>query len=170
MIIRTMMRRLKNMVSGRVVGVIASIAVLLSLTMCETDYCNENMFIVGTMRVFVDNDKEDVLLVTLDEEGNPISMVLNTNGGYANFSLNPKSDTSRFCVLDEDTVEIGRIAIVHTNTVEFINAECGVRTLSKIDTVLIENAVEGDSVAILNRDVDENYDNGNLEIYFADIE
>ena len=84
--------------------------------------------------------------------------------------MNPESDTSRFYILTADTVEIGKIAIVHTNRNEFVNAECGVRTLSTIDTVLIENASEGDSVAILFKDVDENYDNGNIEIFLAGFE
>ena len=43
-----MMRKTYDMVSRRVVGALASIALLLSLTMCETDFCNENMYVVGT--------------------------------------------------------------------------------------------------------------------------
>ena len=111
-----------------------------------------------------------LVLLLLVLRGDTIRYVNRTNGSYANFSLNPESDTSRFYILTADTVEIGKIAIVHTNRNEFVNAECGVRTLSTIDTVLIENASEGDSVAILFKDVDENYDNGNIEIFLAGFE
>ncbi len=153
-------------------GAVASIALLLSLTMCNTDYCNENMFIVGTMRAFIDGDQTDVQLATVDENGTPISFVTMTSRSYSNFSLNPLSDTSRFWIMTLDSVPdcIRKIAIVHTDTLEFVNAECGFRTLSRIDTVLIEDAIEGDSVAILNKFVDENYDNGNIEIHLAGIE
>ena len=106
----------------------------------------------------------------MDANGDTIMYVNRTSGAYANFSLNPTSDTSRFYVLSDDTVTLGKIAIVHSNRSEFVNAECGVRTLSTIDTVLIEDATEGDSVAILMKDVDENYDNGNIEIFFAGFE
>ena len=169
---QSMLRKTYNMVSKRVVGVLASIALLLSLTMCETDFCNENMYVVGTLRAFHKQSKSqiDVFLATMGSNGDTIRYVNRTNGSYANFSLNPESDTSRFYILTADTVEIGKIAIVHTNRNEFVNAECGVRTLSTIDTVLIENASEGDSVAILFKDVDENYDNGNIEIFLAGFE
>ena len=167
-----MMRKTYNMVSKRVVGVLASIALLLSLTMCETDFCNENMYVVGTLRAFHKQSKSqiDVILATMDANGDTIMYVDRTSGAYANFSLNPESDTSRFYILTPDSTEIGKIAIVHTNRSEFVNAECGVRTLSTIDTVLIEDAAKGDSVAILMKDVDENYDNGNIEIFLAGFE
>ncbi len=167
-----MMRKTCGMVSKRVVAVLASIALLLSLTMCETDYCNENMYVAGTLRTFHKLSKSpiNVFLATMNANGDTIRYIDNTSGSYANFLLNPDSDTSRFYILTPDTVEIGKIAIVHTNRCEFVNAECGVRTLSTIDTVLIENASEGDSVAILFKDVDENYDNGNIEIYLAGFE
>lgn len=167
-----MMRKTYDMVSRRVVGALASIALLLSLTMCETDFCNENMYVVGTLRAFHKQSKSqiNVILATIDANGDTIMYIDKTNGSYANFSLNPESDTSRFYILTPDSIEIGKIAIVHTNRNEFVNAECGVRTLSKIDTVLIEDASEGDSVAILMKDVDENYDNGNIEIFLAGFE
>lgn len=167
-----MMRKTYDMVSRRVVEALVSIALLLSLTMCETDFCNENMYIVGTLRAFHKQSKSqiDVFLATMDADGNMIKFVDRTSGAYANFSLNPESDTSRFYVLSADTVPLGQIAIVHSNRSEFVNAECGLRTLSTIDTVLIENATKGDSVAILMKDVDENYDNGNIEIFFAGFE
>lgn len=167
-----MMRKTYDMVSRRVVEALASIALLLSLTMCETDFCNENMYVVGTLRAFHKQSKSqiDVFLATMDADGNMIKFVDRTSGAYANFSLNPESDTSRFYVLSADTVPLGQIAIVHSNRSEFVNAECGLRTLSTIDTVLIENATKGDSVAILMKDVDENYDNGNIEIFFAGFE
>lgn len=162
----------RKSVFRRVMGALASIALLLSLTMCETDYCNENMYVVGTLRAFHKESKSPigVFLATVDDKGNPLSFVDATVGSYANFSLNPQSDTSRFYVLSSDTVVLSKIAIVHTNSTEFVNAECGIRTFSTIDTVLIEGAVEGDSVAILMKDVDENYDNGNIEIYLAGFE
>ena len=167
-----MMRKTYDMVSRRVVGALASIALLLSLTMCETDFCNENMYVVGTLRAFHKQSKSqiNVILATMDANGDTIMYIDKTNGSYANFSLNPESDTSRFYILTPDSIEIGKIAIVHTNRNEFVNAECGVRTLSKIDTVLIEDASEGDSVAILMKDVDENYDNGSIEIFLAGFE
>lgn len=167
-----MMRKTYDMVSRRVVGALASIALLLSLTMCETDFCNENMYVVGTLRAFHKQSKSqiDVFLATMDADGSMIKFVDRTSGAYANFSLNPESDTSRFYVMSADTVPLGQIAIVHSNRSEFVNAECGLRTLSTIDTVLIENATKGDSVAILMKDVDENYDNGNIEIFFAGFE
>ena len=167
-----MMRKTYDMVSRRVVGALASIALLLSLTMCETDFCNENMYVVGTLRAFHKQSKSqiDVILATMDATGDTIMYVDRTSGAYANFSLNPESDTSRFYILTPDSTEIGKIAIVHTNRSEFVNAECGVRTLSTIDTVLIEDAAKGDSVAILMKDVDENYDNGNIEIFLAGFE
>lgn len=167
-----MMRKTYDMVSRRVVEALAYIALLLSLTMCETDFCNENMYVVGTLRAFHKQSKSqiDVFLATMDADGNMIKFVDRTSGAYANFSLNPESDTSRFYVLSADTVPLGQIAIVHSNRSEFVNAECGLRTLSTIDTVLIENATKGDSVAILMKDVDENYDNGNIEIFFAGFE
>lgn len=167
-----MMRKTYDMVSKRMMVVLTTIALLLSLTMCETDFCNENMFMVGSLRVFHKQSKQqiDVFLATMDANGDAIMYVNRTSGAYANFSLNPESDTSRFYILSADTVELGKIAIVHSNRCEFVNAECGVRTLSTIDTVLIENASEGDSVAILMKDVDENYDNGNIEIYLAGFE
>ena len=167
-----MMRKTYDMVSRRVVGALASIALLLSLTMCETDFCNENMYVVGTLRAFHKQSKSqiNVILATMDANGDTIMYIDKTNGSYANFSLNPESDTSRFYILTPDSIEIGKIAIIHTNRNEFVNAECGVRTLSKIDTVLIEDASEGDSVAILMKDVDENYDNGNIEIFLAGFE
>ena len=166
------MRKTYDMVSRRVVGALASFALLLSLTMCETDFCNENMYVVGTLRAFHKQSKSqiDVFLATMDADGSMIKFVDRTSGAYANFSLNPESDTSRFYVMSADTVPLGQIAIVHSNRSEFVNAECGLRTLSTIDTVLIENATKGDSVAILMKDVDENYDNGNIEIFFAGFE
>lgn len=126
-----MMRKTYNMVSKRVMGVLTSITLLLSLTMCETDYCNENMYVVGTLRAFhkVSKSQINVFLATMDANGDTINYIGNTSGSYANFSLNPESDTSRFYILTPDTVEIGKIAIVHTNRNEFVNAECGVRTL-----------------------------------------
>ena len=62
-----MMRKTYDMVSRRVVGALASIALLLSLTMCETDFCNENMYVVGTLRAFHKQSKSqiDVFLATM---------------------------------------------------------------------------------------------------------
>lgn len=158
----------------RLVAAIASIALLLSLTMCETDYCNENMFVVGTLRAFNKESKSQIDVFMMPRErdsiGDPISFMYNSSRSYANFSLDPQHDTSRFFILSYDTVEVARIAIVHTNRTEFVNAECGLRTMSTIDTVWIERASEGDSISILMKDVDENYDNGNIEIYLAGLE
>jgi len=158
----------------RVMGAIASIALLLSLTMCETDFCNENMFVVGTLRAFHKESKSQINVFMMprerDEHGDPISFMYNSSKSYANFSLDPEHDTSRFFILSYDTVEVARIAIVHTNRTEFVNAECGVRTFSTIDTAWIERASDGDSIAILMKDVDENYDNGNIEIFLAGLE
>ncbi len=156
----------------RVMGAIASVALLLSLTMCETDYCNENMFVVGTLRVYFKQSKQQigVILSTRNAVGDTLGYVSQTSGSYANFSLNPESDTSRFYIMTSDSIVLSKFAIVHTNRCEYVNAECGVRTLSTIDTVLIEDGVEGDSVSILMKDVDENYDNGNIEIFLAGFE
>lgn len=158
----------------RVMGALASIALLLSLTMCETDYCNENMFVVGTLRAFNKESKSQMSVFMMprerDEHGDPISFMYNSSRSYANFSLDPEHDTSRFFVFTYDTVVVAKIAIVHSNRTEFVSAECGLRTLSTIDTAWFENASEGDSIAILMKDVDENYDNGNIEIFLAGLE
>lgn len=153
-------------------GAMASIILLLSLTMCETDYCNENMFVVGTARVFLKKSKQQigVTLATRTADGDTIAFVKQTSGQYSNFVLDPESDTSRFFIMTSDSIVLGKFAIVHTNRSEFVNAECGMRTLSTIDTVLMENDVDGDSVAIKFKDVDENYDNGNIEIFLAGFE
>ncbi len=168
-----MARKTYTTIVRRMMGAVASIIFLLSLTMCETDYCNENMFIVGTLRAFDKETKSQIKVFMMPRErdsiGDPISFMHNSSTSYANFSLDPEHDTSRFFILSYDTVEVARIAIVHTNRTEFVNAECGLRTLSTIDTVWIERATEGDSIAILMKDVDENYDNGNLEIYLAGL-
>ena len=109
-----MMRKTYNMVSKRVMGVLTSITLLLSLTMCETDYCNENMYVVGTLRAFhkVSKSQINVFLATMDANGDTINYIGNTSGSYANFSLNPESDTSRFYILTPDTIEIGKIVSI----------------------------------------------------------
>lgn len=165
------MRKTYGIVLKRMMGIIMSISLLLSLTMCETDYCNENMFVVGTMKAFLKKSKAPLMVMTATNNSEGDTTFISPSGGLAGyFSLNPESDTSRFLVFTLDTFQLGKIAIVHRNRNEFVNAECGVRTLSVIDTVLIEDAVEGDSVAIKMRDVDANYDNENIEIYFAGFE
>lgn len=162
----------RTSICKRVMCVTASMAVLLSLTMCETDFCNENMFVVGTLRSFFKVSKAPIIVVlaTTDSNGELANYIDNSNPGFANFSLNPNADTSRFILLSADSLALRKIAIVHSNKNEFVNAECGIRTLSTIDTVLIEDGVDGDSVAIKMKDVDENYDNGNIEIFLAGFE
>lgn len=159
-------------VAKKVIGAFASIALLLSLTMCETDYCNENMYVAGTMKAFFKKSKQQingVNLARMTDDGDTIFMT-KTNGACADFPLNPLSDTSRFSLFTPDSFLIRNIAIVYSNKSEFINAECGIRTVNTIDTVIIENPTEGDSVAIKMEDVDENYDNENIEIYLAGFE
>lgn len=56
--------------------------------------------------------------------------------------------------------------VIHKNTNVFVSAECGSRVVSKIDSFYYGRGQFGDSISIVNPNVNEYFNGKNVEIYF----
>ena len=148
-------------------GFLSSVAFFFS---CSNDACRESMYtpvqvnfyqketpasayLFQALTVYNVNGRDIVPTEYADTTGGPTFMLeLDATGSVSKYFF--KSDNWR------DT-----LVIEHTNTLEFVSAECGTRLVSHVDSVYFSNGGGLDSIDIFNPTVKGGYNAKNIQVY-----
>lgn len=146
------------------------VLLLGSLSSCDNEVCKENMYTPVSISLYFRESPS--MAYALDT----FSLYKVSNGslaevGYTDtagvsvlkLTLDPNSTESRF-FLKSDALR-DTIIIRHSNTSEFVSAECGARTIFHIDTLYFAGGHAEDSISIANPLVNGVYDAQNVKIY-----
>lgn len=140
------------------------------LSSCDNNVCKESMFTTMNVSMFHrDAAKTPLILSKVSlyrmENGSMIATDYKDSSFVTSFNLtlNPSSSITRFFLKSEEFRDT--LIVMHTNSNEFVSAECGARLISHIDSIYFAGGRLDDSISITNPVVNGVYDAQNVKIY-----
>lgn len=141
------------------------------LSSCDNDACKEPMYTSIHMLFYsltspttsADLDTFSVFFVNKDGSLSPTDYIDTFNISQIHLPLSYDSNITKFYFSNRylhDTIIVN-----HTNSDEFVSAECGTRVVSHIDSLYFARGHFQDSISVTNPSVSGSYNGQNVKIY-----
>ena len=146
------------------------IAMAAFFSSCTNDACKESMY--TSMQVLLYSKGTPTQATSLDtlsiiamRNGLPVDTIYKDSSGVSvwELPLDYTSGISKFYIRSNSLRDT--LVVRHTNTDEFVSAECGSRVVSHIDTVYFSHGHFEDSISVVNHTVNGAYNGKNVKIY-----
>ena len=145
------------------------------ITSCKNNHCTEPMYAPMVVSFYSGQDTtKQVSPPYLTIQGMGSDSLINASGSNnANLPLKQAAGSSQFLFtiadgnspVDGDPVLIqDTLTVIHTNTLDFVSAECGCLTTYHIEDAQFEQNKIG-TISIINRSVTSNYNERHINIY-----
>lgn len=143
---------------------------VFSFSSCENNACKEPMFSMMKISFYQRQKPQGAIsfpqfTINPVKNGKLLAAIYDTIGLSAiELPLDPSDTISRFFIVSE--VVRDTLVVYHNNTDEFVSAECGARTTSRLDSVFFWGGHFEDSISIVNPKVNGAFNVQNVKIYF----
>lgn len=144
--------------------------VCLVVSSCDNNACKESMYTPMNVQFFhKDAAKSPYVMSAVSVFSVRAGQLVDTDikdSSFAfayNLMLDPASSTSKFLLISNEFRDT--MVVRHSNTNEFVSAECGARVVSHIDTFYLAGGSFFDSIVVANPVVNGVFNAQNVKIY-----